>query len=418
MPKSTVTSRDLRRLNRRVVLHQMATARQPISRLELSQQSGLSTATVTNVVGELLAEHLIVETGLEASEGGRPRSLLSLNRTYGYVLGCELGETRIVIDLFDLLLEKQATIIHHLSDDDSSPSTLVTLIVQGVSEVLSAAHIAPEHVLGMGMGVPGIVEHSPRMLLSSPNWGWQPAPFMAMLKRHFDFPIFLENGAKTMTLAELHALGANRPANIAVINIGTGVGAGITSEGKLYRGATNSAGEVGHTIINLEGRRCRCGHDGCLEAYVGAPGILQTIREYDASSPWLIGRDQRGSIAALAAAAQQGDPLARQVLAKTALYLGVGLANLVNLFNLQLLILAGWVGLQLGPLLLDELRQVLARTALQLPLEVLTLSVSQLGEDAASYGAAQAAFDHFLTTVGRMGSATSTANVLFQSTLP
>jgi predicted NBD/HSP70 family sugar kinase len=256
------------------------------------------------------------------------------------------------------------------------------------------------------------------MLLSSPNWGWHPAPFMAMLKQHFDFPIFLENGAKTMALAELHALGANRPANIAVINIGTGVGAGITSEGKLYRGATNSAGEVGHTIINLDGRRCRCGHDGCLEAYVGAPGILQTIRAYDANSPWLIGRDQRSSIAALAAAAQQGDPLARQVLAKTALYLGVGLANLVNLFNLQLLILAGWVGLQLGPLLLDELRQVLARTALQLPLEVLTLSVSRLGEDAASYGAAQAAFEHFLTNVGRMGSATATADVLLQSTHP
>jgi predicted NBD/HSP70 family sugar kinase len=226
----------------------------------------------------------------------------------------------------------------------------------------------------------------------------------------------LENGAKTMALAEMQALGAHRPTNIAVINIGTGVGAGITSEGRLYRGATNSAGEVGHTIIHLDGRRCRCGHEGCLEAYVGAPGIIQTIREFDANSPWLIGRDQRGSIAALGAAAQQGDPLAQQVLAKTASYLGVGLGNLVNLFNLQLLIIGGWVGLQLGSLLLDELRQVLARTALQLPLEALTISISQLGEDAASYGAAQAAFDHFLANVGRMGSATPTADTLFQST--
>ena len=104
MPKSAVTSRDVRRLNRRVVLQQI-TAHQPISRVEVSQRSGLSTATVTNVVGDLLAERIIVETGLEASDGGRPRSLLSLNRAYGYFLGCELGETRIVIDLFDILLE-------------------------------------------------------------------------------------------------------------------------------------------------------------------------------------------------------------------------------------------------------------------------------------------------------------------------
>jgi predicted NBD/HSP70 family sugar kinase len=415
MPKSTVTNRDVRRLNRRVVLQQIA-AHQPVSRLEVGQQSGLSPATVTNVVGELLAEHIVVETGLEASEGGRPRSLLSLNRAYGYFLGCELGETRIVIDLFDILLEKQATVIRALSDDDDSPSTLVTLIVQGVTEVLSAAHILPDRILGMGLGVPGIVEHSPRMLMSSPNWGWHPAPFMAMLKQHFDFPIFLENGAKTMALAEMQTMGDHAPASIAVINIGTGVGAGITSEGRLYRGATNTAGEVGHTIIYLDGRRCRCGHEGCLEAYVGAPGIIQTIREHDANSPWLIGRDQRGSIAALAAAARQHDPLAHKILAKTALYLGVGLANLVNLFNLQLLIIGGWVGLELGPLLLDELRQVLARTALQLPLEVLTISISQLGEDAASYGAAQVAFDKFLANVGRMGSATPTADVLLQST--
>lgn len=415
MSKSAVTTRDVRRLNRRVVLQQI-TAHQPISRVEVSQQSGLSTATVTNVVGELLAEQIIVETGLEASEGGRPRSLLSLNRAYGYFLGCELGETRIVIDLFDILLKKQATVIRTLSDDDNSPSTLITLIVQGVSEVLLAAHILPEQILGMGFGVPGIVEHSPRMLLSSPNWGWHPAPFMSMLKQHFDFPIFLENGAKTMALAEMQAMGHQGPPNVAVINIGTGVGAGITSEGKLYRGATNSAGEVGHTIIHLGGRRCRCGHDGCLEAYVGAPGIIQTIREHDAKSPWLIDRDQRSSIAALTAAAQQQDPLAQTVLAETALYLGVGLANLVNLFNLQLLIIGGWVGLQLGPFLLDELRQVLARNALQLPLEVVTIVVSQLGEDAASYGAAQVAFDNFLANVGRMGSATPTADVLLHST--
>lgn len=414
MPKLTASVRDVRRLNQQVVLQQIH-AHQPISRQEISQLSGLSTATVTNVVVDLLEEHIIEEMGLVASEGGRPRSLLSLNRKYGYFLGCELGETRIVIELFDILLQKQATFINKLSDSDNAPETLVTLIVQGVAEVLTSANILPEQILGLGFGVPGIVEHSSRMLLSSPNWGWRPAPFMAMLKHHFQFPVFLENGAKTMALAEMQAMGPQGPQNIAVVNVGTGIGAGITAEGRLYRGATNSAGEVGHTIVHIHGRQCRCGHQGCLEAYVGAPGIIQTIREHDPNSPWLVERDQRSTIAALALAAQHHDPMAQEILAETALYLGVGLGNLVNLFNLELLILGGWVGLQLGPLLLDDLRRVIAQTALQLPLEALTVSISQLGEDAASYGAVQVAFDHFLATVGRRGSAIPTTEALLRS---
>jgi len=414
MPKMTVSVRDVRRLNRRLVLQQFQT-HQSISRQEVSQLSGLSSATVTNVVSDLLTEQILMETGLEASEGGRPRSLLSFNRTYGYFLGCELGETRIVIELYDILLEKQATFISKLTDGDNSPATLVALIVEGVTNVLTAAHILPNQILGLGFGVPGIVEHNSRMLLSSPYWEWQPIPFMAMLKQHLEFPIFLENGAKTMALAEIQAMGPQGPKNIAVINIGTGVGAGITSEGRLYRGATNSAGEVGHTIIDLHGRQCRCGHQGCLEAYVGAPGIIQTIREHDPNSPWLVDGDQRSTIAAFALAAQQHDPLAQEILAATALYLGVGLGNLVNLFNLELLVIGGWVGLQLGPLLLDELRRVIAHTALQLPFEALTISISHLGEDAASYGAVQVAFDHFLATVGRRGSAIPTTEALLRS---
>ncbi len=414
MAKLTASVRDVRRLNQQVVLQQIH-LHQPISRLEISQLSGLSTATVTNVVSDLIAEHILVEMGLEASEGGRPRSLLSLNRKFGYFLGCEFGETRIVIELYDMLLEKQATFISKLNDGDTAPSTLVTLIVQGVSEVLTAAHILPEQILGLGLGVPGIVEHSSRMLLSSPYWEWQPIPFMAMLKQHFTFPIFLENGAKTMALAEVQAMESRGAKNIAVINIGTGVGAGITSEGRLYRGATNSAGEVGHTIIQIYGRQCRCGHQGCLESYVGAPGIIQTIRQHDPNSAWLIDHDQRSTIAALAEAAQRQEPLAQEILAETATYLGVGLGNLVNLFNLELLIIGGWVGLQLGALLLDELRKVIAHTALQLPFEALTISISQLGEDAASYGAVQVAFDHFLATVGHRGGALPTTEALLRS---
>jgi predicted NBD/HSP70 family sugar kinase len=190
--------------------------------------------------------------------------------------------------------------------------------------------------------------------------------------------------------------------HFAAVLIGTGVGAGIVADGKLYRGATNSAGEWGHTKIALDGRACRCGSSGCLEAYVGAPALLARWRELDPAGAPTVDRAEEEAIEALVAAATEaGSPVARQILDETTRCLAAGLANLINLCNPQRIALGGWVGTRVGPAILPELRAATERLALQPPFHAVTIDLGRLGHDAVALGAATLALESFLAAGGK-----------------
>lgn len=379
------TARDLRRTNRHIVLQQIYFAGSS-SRLGISRRTDLSPATVTNVVAELLDEGVIVESGFEESSGGRPRAIVTIDPTYGYFVGIDVGETHIQAELFDLTMHDLGDVRHSLAAEENQPQQVVSHIVEEMETLLAQFGVHRAKVLGVGIGMPGLVERLGGTSVFAPNWGWHNVPLLAMLKKHIDLPIYLDNGAKAMALAEMW-FGAGRGVdNLAVLLIGTGVGAAIVAQGKLFRGITNSAGEWGHTTIELDGRECRCGSRGCLEAYVGAPGIIQSLRELNPQSELLDG--QIASITAIVEAAQRGDTAAIQVMNDTAHYLGAGVANLINLFNPQLVVFGGWAGLEIGKYILPRLDQFVARYALQRPLSATTMRLSQLGQDAISMGAA------------------------------
>ena len=229
----------------------------------------------------------------------------------------------------------------------------------------------------------------------APNWAWHDVPLAALLKAQIDLPIYLDNPLKASAIAE-QWFGAGRGIqNLVAVTLGTGVGAGVMINGALYRGTTNSAGEWGHTTVVLDGRPCSCGNYGCLEAYVGAPGILQTLAELAPGSALLHYRDQTASITALVAAARQGDPIANEVIQRTTRYVGVALASLINLFNPQVVVIGGWVGLQLGHAWLPELRASAARHALARPMNATTIQLCQLPNQI-SMGAATFALEGFL----------------------
>lgn len=394
------TTRDLRRINRQTVFSYLYTEG-PMSRMELSQLSGLSAGTIANVVAELLAEELVQEAGFEASEGGRPRTILTLNMEYGYFIGGEIGETEMIIDLFDVKLQKLNSVVYPLLPEENNPRTVVQRFVSCVEQLLVQAQIPYEKVLGMGVGVPGVVEQGEEETVSAPAWGWQPTSLKAMLGKHFDIPLFVENGSKGMALAELHMRPDMVEKTMIALNIGTGVGAGIMYQGKLYQGGNNSAGEWGHTTIVLDGEMCRCGHRGCLEAYIGAPALIRRLRQIAPTCSVLTSGDEVQTITDLLSAAQQGDAVAKQVLLDTLHYLGAGMANLINLFNPQRIILGGWIGLMLGEHFLPELVQETKRYALKQPFEAASILVSQLGRNAASLGAARLALEAFLVQVGQ-----------------
>ena len=437
MDSTRTTTRDIRRQNRSILLSKLFFDG-PLSRLELSQLTGLSSATVSTVTAELIDDRLIVEAGQVESGGGRPRVLLRVDPAFGYVVGVDVGETGVTVELFDTALERLASVVRPVASHRPDPKTVVAEIVGGMADVLArhAEDVAgnadradesdvatldhhcpvdPADIVGVGVGVPGIVAEGAvgtdtstsgsrpsagrTSLVHAPTIGWDGVALAEMLAdAGVSAPIFVGNGAKTQAQAEMW-FGAARGARHAIVAlVGSGVGAAVISDGVPYQGTTSSAGEWGHTTLVYGGRQCRCGARGCLEAYVGAEGILD---RYAASARSDHGdpkanvstggaADEMAGIAALVAAAtgDRSDPAAADLLAETAAFLGTGIGNLINLFNPERVVLGGWAGLALGSVALPQIRAAAETQALAHPYDQVRIELSELGLDAVALGAA------------------------------
>ena len=385
------TARDIRRNHRQEVLRQVIAA-SPISRRQLAQATGLSVATIANLVGELQERGMLAEVGFEDSAGGRPRGLLAVKADGGALIGVDVAETYVHAELFDLGLTVKARHDRRLAPGETRPQDIAQYIAASVRAVLREARIASSRVLGVGVSVPGQVEREGGRSVFAPNWGWRDVPLRDLLLEQLDFPLYLDNPLKAYAIAELWFGAARGCDDAAVLVLGTGVGAGIAVGGTVYRGVTNGAGEWGHTTLVLDGRPCHCGARGCVEAYVGAPGIIQTMREIEPDSP-LILEDQTTSIEALARGLAVGDPVARETLRRTAHYLGAAVATLVNLLNPQVVVLGSWVAASLGLPLLEAVRESVQEHALAHLLADTEIVPSPIASNPVSLGAATLALE-------------------------
>ena len=383
------TVRDLRRENRAAVLWSLYLG-QSGSRHELSAATGLSAASVTNVIRELIDEGIVIETGLAESEGGRPRAMLAMNPEYGYVIGVDIGETRTRVELFDLTMTERARAEFPLDQAaEHDVGVVVGQIASGLGTVLADSGVGRDAVLGVGVGVPGIIERGPEVLVHGQTYGWDAVPLQRLLRAHTDLPLRFDNGAKTMGQAEVW-FGAGRGAqNAVVVLVGSGVGASLISGGATYQGATSSAAEFGHVTVSVGGRKCRCGSLGCLEAYAGAEAILERY-----GRP-MTANDQEGALAELIDAASTS-PLAAAILDETAQYLGAGIGTLINLFNPERVVLGGWAGLLLGGPLLPQIRESARQHSLRHPFAATSIEMGSLGPGAVAMGAATLPMESFL----------------------
>ena len=380
------TVRDLRRDNRSVLLWSLFIG-QPCSRQDLSWATGLSTASVSNVVREFIGEGIVAEAGSVDSDGGRPRALLRMDPDYGRVIGVDVGETRIRVEMFDMTMAMRASADYALDPRDQGIDVVVDRVRAGLESVLADSGCDPSAVLGAGIGVPGVIEHEgSETLVYAQTYGWDAVPLGRLLRPAGDFPLYIDNGAKTMGQAELW-FGAGRGVRQAVVCLmGSGLGASIVT-GAPGRGGTSAAVEWGHTTVEVGGRPCRCGSRGCLEAYVGAGAILD---RYGRALP---GQDEESALAALVAS---DDPRADEILNETALYLGAGIADLVNLFGPERIILGGWAGLLLGERLLPAIREAAREHSLTHRFAQTTIELGKLGPDAVALGAATLPMERFL----------------------
>lgn len=370
-----------RALNRSAVLNTIKT-HGPIGRAEVARRTGLSAATVTGITAELIADDLVFEKAAGDSRGGRPPILLALNPRGGFVVGLKLTETEAIAALTDL----QATVIAKRTDRlaGRSPERAVNTLANAVAELVGEARIRKGKLIGVGVGVAGIVDSEHGLVRQSPYFGWQNLPLRDLLQSRVRVPVFIDNDVNTLTLAEKWFGAGQSVDNFLTVTVGRGVGLGIVVNGQFYRGATGGAGEFGHTVIDPNGPVCDCGKHGCLESFVGDPGLVRMAAEAAARG------ELPGPVAdvqSLLALAQAGSPAAQAIFARAGEMLGRGVANLINIFNPQLVLISG-EGVRSGDWLFGPMREAIARHVMPGLAGDAEIRTDSWGDDAWARGAA------------------------------
>ena len=399
-PSPPASTQTLREINRSLVLSTIH-SQGPITRADVARVSRLSVPTVANLVRGLLEEELVVETGLQESGGGRPSALLEINHENLFLIGVELGETGITTLVTNTGLEEKALRITAIDEGENRPDAIISAIATSVRSALSEANVHAGKVLGIGIGIPGLVDSDKGISVFAPNWGWHDVDVKARVEAALGITTYVDNGAKVMVLGERWCGAGQGSDNVIALIVGTGLGAGVTIDGRIFRGATESAAEWGHMRINIDGPRCSCGSNGCLEAYCGAHAIARRARESLAATPEGSALKKIGDLDHLTAsdviaAAMSGDRLALRLLEETGEYLGAGIANLVNLFNPEVVIIGGWVGIEAGEIMLPAIKVAVKESALEFPLRSTRIVISELADRAIVIGAATVVLDKFL----------------------
>jgi len=389
---------DVRRKNRAMVVRHLLLEGQT-SRVAVGAATGLSPATITTVINGLLEDGSIIELGLTEPENGRPRTLLGLNRNAAWVLGADVGEAAVTVGLFDLDLNRLGEKRFPFSGRRIDPVVVMQSITEGARDLLDQCQAPPSPLLGLGLGVPGIVQTTTNpdgsfsRLVHAQVVGWDAVTF-DRLTDILHVPVLVDNGAKTTTLAE-HWFGAIRGCDDAVmVLIGAGAGAGIISNGALLRGSSASAGEWGHTKISMDGPRCRCGARGCVETFVGAAAVLQAWRGIEAVKDG----EEAPAVDQLFEAARHDDYRANRAVDDLVEHLGVALSNLVNLYNPSKVVLGGWFGDIIATNLLDRVTDAVRASSLDQPGAEVAIERSTLGHDGITLGAATLMVEQFIET--------------------
>ncbi|QDP96668.1 ROK family protein [Microlunatus elymi] len=354
--KVPATTRDIRQASRLSVLRGIYATGTP-TRGELTQLTGLSFATVSTVITELLMIGLVTEAGREDSGIGRPRARLKIAEDFGRLIGVDVAETYVAVDVFDSALRRrhrQQRPIRELSD----PGYVIGQVVEAVREATDGQ--LDHDLLGAGLSFPGRVRVAAGVSVFAPNWGWDNVPVRDLLAERLPVELLIDNPLKATTVAELWFGQGRSIGDLVTVVLGTGVGAGIAIGGQLVRGVSNDAGEWGHSTLVLDGERCRCGRRGCVEAYIGVPGLMRAFgRQFGNRHRYLATARQSDFVLELARGLGAGEPEAEWTIDWFSHCLGNALAGLVNVLNPSAVVLSSWAAQQLAPWLLDRTRTVL-----------------------------------------------------------
>jgi glucokinase-like ROK family protein len=375
----------VKKINKSIVLHHIRTD-SPISRARIAEITGLTKATVSSLVNELIESSLVDEIGVGESSGGRKPMMLLFNGTAGYAIGVDLG----VHDILAVLTDLTGKVIHEkrVQHDNASAQKVVQLLKTTIRGLIQHAPESFYGIIGIGIGVPGICDEN-GTLLFAPNLGWENVPLQQHVEAEFNIPVVIDNEANAGAVGEKQFGAGRDTANLVYISIGIGIGAGIIIKGELYRGATGFSGEIGHISIQHNGPKCRCGSLGCWELYASEHALLEQAHHE------LEGSDV--DLESLLNKADVGDQAVIGLFERLGYYLGVGVVNIINVYNPEYIILGGRLA-EAEKWLMKPLLTLLEERSLPHPRKQLKVEFSSLSDRSTVLGASSFAVAKFFAS--------------------
>lgn len=345
-----------------------------ISRAELARRTSLSRSTVSAIVNDLLSQGLVQEARTGVSSGGRRPVMLEFRERSSFIVGIELGATHISCVLTDLRCNVRASWSAPAPVRDE-PELALKRMAMAVRSVLDADGVSLSQVLGIGVAVPSPVDRErPGELLPLIVPKWAGYNIANHLQQIFERPVFVDNDANLGALAELWWGAGASATDLAYIKVATGIGAGLIIGGRIFRGSGGIAGEIGHTSIDPNGPRCICGLNGCLTTFIGTPALLERAKdEMQASGAH---RAPPASIDELVDLALDGDAASVELMRYAGGKLGVGIANMLNLLNPEIVIVGGGIA-RAQHLVLDAAQETIR--GLSLPASICDTEIRTTG---------------------------------------
>jgi predicted NBD/HSP70 family sugar kinase len=370
----------------------------PISRVGIHQLTSLRRTTISQITRELLEEGRLLEVGRSNNPLGRKQILLRLNPSFGNIVGVEFDDEKVVVGVMDL----GPTLKHLVSEPTDLAHGMDGLIRQlqsCVARAIESSRVDRRTLFGIGIADPGLVDSRRGITVTSSTIDfWRQAPLKKLFEEKFVIPTIVESKTRAKTLAERNLGAGGMQENMVYVDYGRGIGAGIVTDGILLYGHNCGLGELGHMHISGDGPACQCGSIGCLEAMAGTLAvelrIRQVLREGGGSQVVArVGGDaDRITAWDVFAAARDGDKMCGNIVTEIGDYLGIAIANLVNLFNPSVIVFDKRLELA-GEALLEQIGRIVRAQSLASSTQNLTLKLGTLGEEVGILGIGLAVLD-------------------------
>lgn len=366
-----------------------------ISRADIARFTGLTRATVSDAVAKLMNDGLIAEVGLGQSLGGKPPILLSMVDNSRYLIGMDLAD----IEFRGALVNLRGEIRHRFSlpIDGRNGDEALELVYELTDKLV---FFADSPILGVGIGTPGLIDAKKGVVRNAVNLNWHDLSLRNLLEERYQLPVYVANDSQVAALAEFTFGDSKNISNLIVIKIGRGIGAGIILNRQLYFGESFGAGELGHVVVAEDGELCRCGHYGCLETVSSSRAIVGRAQAIAENSPHtalhrFFTKPEEIDIEVISKALMDGDEELHKIVDEAGRYLGIAVANLVGILNVQCIVIAGSAA-SFGQTLLDPIRREVKRRSLATLADETNIKITSLGPDIVILGAAALLLNHEL----------------------